>query len=191
MAGRAGEADSSMIVPLIKRADAEGIGNPPRWDIPETDIPIIDELTQYLLVAYVFDLPDCFVYVTPRHCDRLQLAAGDLRALAVRNLTRRRAKPQIRRGIAAAGFVLDGNLESSLLLVDHLWPQIAEHLPGDLVAVVPSRDTLAFTGTEVPGGVATLTRAAEVAWRNAETRLLLTKSLLVRRGDTWRLFDPL
>jgi hypothetical protein len=42
------------------------------------------------VVAYVFDLPDWFEYVTPRHCERLQLAAEDLRPLAVRNLTKRR-----------------------------------------------------------------------------------------------------
>jgi len=58
---------------------------------------------------------------------------------AVRNLTRRRARPQIKQAPAAAMFVLDGNLESSLLLVDHLWEQIAPQLPGELIAAVPSR----------------------------------------------------
>jgi len=62
----------------------------------------------------------------------MQLAAGDLRPLAVRNLTRRRARPQIKQAPAAAMFVLDGNLESSLLLVDHLWEQTGPQLPGEL-----------------------------------------------------------
>jgi len=75
--------DSSLILPLIKRVKAEGSGDPPQWSVPKADIPIFEELTSYLLVAYVFDLPDWFEYVTPRHCERLQLAAGDLRHLPV------------------------------------------------------------------------------------------------------------
>jgi hypothetical protein len=59
----------------------------------------------------------------------MQLDADDLRPLAFRNLTRRRARPQIKQAPAAAMFVLDGNLESSLLLADHLWEQTGPQLP--------------------------------------------------------------
>lgn len=180
--------DSSLIVPLIKRTDAEGSGDPPPWPVPEADIPIFEELTGYLLVAYVFDLPDRFEYVTPRHCEQLELAAEDLRPLAVRNLTQRRAKPQIRQGGGIASFLLDGSLESSLLLVDHVWWQITPHVAGDLVAAVPSRDTLLVTGSDFAGGMAALERGADYVWQKSETRLLLTKFFLIRRGDSWEQF---
>ena len=41
-------------------------------------------------------------------------------------------------------FVLDGDLEASLLLVDHLWAQIGPQLPGDLIAAHPARGQLAL-----------------------------------------------
>ena len=111
----------------------------------------------------------------------MQLDGDDLRPLAVRNLTRRRARPQIKQAPAAAMFVLDGNLESGLLLADHPWEQTGPQLPGELIAAVPSRDMLAVTGSQVPGGIAALTRCADAVWQHATTRLL-TRSLLIRHG---------
>jgi uncharacterized protein YtpQ (UPF0354 family) len=116
----------------------------------------------------------------------MQLDAGDLRPLAVRNLTRRRARPQIKQAPAAAMFVLDGNLESSLLLVDHLREQTSPQLPGELIAAVPPRDMLALTSSQVPGGIDTLTRCADKVWQQSTTRLL-TRSLLIRHGPSWQL----
>lgn len=116
----------------------------------------------------------------------MQLDADDLRPLAVRNLTRRRARPQIKQAPAAAMFVLDGNLEFSLLLADHPWEQTGPQLPGELIAAVPSRDMPAVTGSRVPGGIAALTRCADAVWQHSTTRLL-ARSLLIRHGPSWQL----
>jgi uncharacterized protein YtpQ (UPF0354 family) len=178
--------DPSLIVPLIKRTEPDGTDDP--VVLPDQDVPIFEELTGVLHVAYVFDLPGMFRYVRPRDCARLQLSAGDLRALAVGNLTRRRARPQIKQGRAAAMFVLDGDLEASLLLVDHLWEQIGPQVPGDLIAAVPSREALVVTGSQVPGGIAALTRAVDTAWQRSPARTLLTRSLLIRNAAAWDLF---
>lgn len=178
-----------MILPLIKRVapeDPESV-----LVFPGTDQPLVQEMAAGLLVFYVFDLAGMFRYVSEADCTRLRLAPGDLRSLAVANLTRRRARPQVKRGAAAAMFVLDGDLEASLLLVDHLWEQIGPQLPGDLIAAVPARDTLAVTGSQIPGGIAALTRAVDTAWHRSPARLLLTRSLLIRDGGTWLPFtDP-
>jgi uncharacterized protein YtpQ (UPF0354 family) len=182
--------DASAIVPLIKRFVAEGAGDPPPVTIPESYTPVVEELTPCLGVAYVFDLPDRFEYVTPFYCTRLELGTQDLRPLAVRNLTQRRDKPQITWRGGAGLFTLDGNLEASLLLADHVWWQIAPHVAGDLVAVAPSRTTLAVTGTDNAMGMKTLGLYVDHVWREAETRTLLTKSFYIRRGDSWEQFNP-
>jgi hypothetical protein len=114
----------------------------------------------------------------------MQLDADDLRPLAVRKLTRRRARPQIKQAPAAAMFVLDVSLESSLLLADHPWEQTGPQLPGELIAAVPSRDMPAVTGSQVPGGIAALTRCADAVWQHSTTRLL-ARSLLIRHGPSW------
>jgi uncharacterized protein YtpQ (UPF0354 family) len=182
----ADELDPSLILPLIKRIDPDGMYPPA--DVAEADLPVTEQLVGGLLVAYVFDLPGMFRYLSAGTCSRLQLTIGDLRPLAVRNLTRRRARPQVKGASAAAMIVLDGDLEASLLLVDHLWEQIGTRLPGDLIAAVPSRDTLVVTSSQEPGGTAALTRAVDAVWRKSEDRLLLTRSLLIRDGKAWSLF---
>jgi hypothetical protein len=95
------DLDSSLIVPLIRRAEPEGAGGSCPLSWPERDTPIAEELAGELYVVYGFDLPGAFRLLSRRDCARMQLDAGDLRPLAVRNLTRRRARPQIKQAPAA------------------------------------------------------------------------------------------
>ncbi len=183
-----GPHDPAMIVPVIKRSvkmSEEAIR------LPERDAPIDEYLAGDLLVMYAFDLPGRFQFVARRHCEALGLDSGELRGLSVRNLVNRRRKPQIKQTDRCAMFVLDGDLEASLLLVDMLWAQLAAQIPGELIAAVPTRDTLAFTGADVDGGVAVLKYAVRRVWENPDTnrKLLLTPSLLIRQGTSWQPAD--
>ncbi|MCW2936436.1 MAG: hypothetical protein JWM19_7398 [Actinomycetia bacterium] len=177
-----------MIVPVIKQSvklSEEAIL------LSGRDEPVIERLAGDLLVMYAFDLPGRFEFVARRHCEALGLVAGDLRALSVRNLVARRSKPQVKRTDQVVMLILDGDLEASLLLVDMLWDQLASKIPGDLIAAVPARDTLAVTGTGLDGGVAVLNRAARKVWDSpgGNRKLLLTPSLLIRQGNSWQLLE--
>ena len=177
-----------MIVPVIKpsvKLSKEAILLSGRDEL------IIERLAGDLLVMYAFDLPGRFGFVARRHCEALGLEAGDLRALSVRNLVQRRSKPQIKETDRVIMLILDGGLEASLLLVDMLWDQLAPKIPGDLIAAVPSRDTLAVTGTGLEGGVAVLNHAVRKFWDRPrrDPKLLLTPSLLIRQGNSWRLLE--
>jgi hypothetical protein len=151
-----------------------------------------EDLVGELLVLYAFDLPGLFEYLSERDRKALGLDMADLRSLAVRNLTRRRSRPQTLQGSNPVVMLrLDGDLEASLLLVDRLWPQLARGLAGETIVAVPSRDVLAISGTEVTGGVEALRRAVQIGWeRPTNRKLLLTRSLLVRRGASWQIFEP-
>jgi hypothetical protein len=109
----------------------------------------------------------------------------------VRNLVERRSKPQIKRTDRVVMLILDGDLEASLLLVDMLWDQLAPKIPGDLIAAVPMRDTLAVTGTGLDGGVAVHNCAVREVWDRPRRnrKLLLTPSLLIRQGNSWQLLE--
>jgi hypothetical protein len=112
--------------------------------------------------------------------------------VAVRNLTKRRRKPEILRPSDAAVMLrLDGDLEASLLLVNHLWLQLGRGLPGETVVALPSRDVLVASGTHVTGGIETLHRAVKRRWENPTTdrKLLLTRQLLVRRDTSWQVYE--
>lgn len=179
-----------MIVPVIKRGDPtpsdDAIVLPPQLR------PIAEKLVAELNIMYAFDLPGHFEYLHEEHCKNLGLDPAKLRELSVRNLTRRRSKPEILRPSDAINMLrLDGDLEASLLLVDHVWPQAACAIAGEIVVGVPSRDVLAITGSGVTGGVETLRLAVDRAWkRPINPKLVLTRSLLVRRNDSWQLFEP-
>jgi uncharacterized protein YtpQ (UPF0354 family) len=184
-----GPHDASMIVPVIKRQappSDDDILLPPEFDL------MSDALVDDLNVFYVFDIPGYFKYVSEHDRKALKLDPRGLRELSVRNLTKRRSKPEILRPSDAALMVrLDGDLEASLLLVDWLWPQLARGMPGETIVAVPNRDVLVVSGTEVTGGVDTLRSAVRRVWENPrmDYKLLLTRSLLVRRGDSWQVFE--
>jgi len=183
-----GPHDAAMIVPVIKQSvklSEEAVR------LPDRDEPIIERLAGDLLIMYAFDLPGRFEFVARRHREALGLDVDDLRPLSVRNLVRRRRKPQIKQTDRIVLLILDGDLEASLLLVDVLWAQLARQIPGDLIAAVPARDTLAVTGTGVDGGVAVLNHAVRQVWESprANRKLLLIPSLLIRQGTSWRLLE--
>ncbi len=184
-----GPHDPALVVPLIKRSVkmSEDV-----IQLPERDEPIVEHLAGDLLVFYAFDLPGMFQLVARRHCAALGLDAGDLRALSVRNLVKRRPKPQVKQTDRCVMLILDGDLEASLLLVDILWEQLAPQIPGDLIAAVPTREGLLVTGADVDGGVAVLNYAVSQAWESPRTnpKLLLTRSLLIRQGTSWQLLEP-
>jgi uncharacterized protein YtpQ (UPF0354 family) len=179
-----------MIVPVIKRQEPssdDGHLLPPESDL------VPDALVGDLNIFYAFDMPGHFQYVTEHDRKTLELDPGSLRQLSVRNLTKRRSKPEVMRPSDAAWMVrLDGDLEASLLLVDWLWPQLARGVPGETIVAVPNRDILVVSGTEVTGGVEALRGAVKRVWGNPNPnrKQLLTRSLLIRRDTRWEVFEP-
>jgi hypothetical protein len=80
------DLDSSLIVPLIKRAEPEAAGGSSPLSWPEGDTPIAEELVGELYVSCGFDLPGAFrpvSAVTARECSSMPTTC----VLAVRNLT--------------------------------------------------------------------------------------------------------
>ena len=194
----------TMIVPFIMRFELEpDVTKPARQtarftndsglrqtlEMRRSEELVFEDFVGELMIAYVFDLPGYFQHVNRQDCLDFGIRHDQLRALAARNLVHRRPKPVVKHGQACVMFVVDQNLESSLLLVDLLWAQVDRQLAGETVVAVPARDVIVATGSDVPGGIASLERVAGRAWQRAEPRLQLTRSLLVRRDKSWYLFD--
>jgi uncharacterized protein YtpQ (UPF0354 family) len=193
-----------MIVPFIMRFEFEPDGTKPArqtasftsdsglkqtLEMRRSEELIFEDFVGELMIAYVFDLPSYFQHVNRQDCLDFGIRHDELRALSARNLVHRRPKPTVKQGQACVMFVVDQNLESSLLLVDLLWDKVEQQLAGETVVAVPARDVILATGTEVPGGIESLEHVADRAWQRAERRLQLTRSLLVRRDKSWHLFD--
>ena len=82
---------------------------------------------------------------------------------------------------------LGGDLEAGLLLSDLLMDHLASRFSGELVAAVPSRSSLAVTGTAHPDGIAALGRLVDAVWQRRDH--LLTRDLLVGRNNTWEILS--
>ena len=185
-----GPLDQGMIVPLVKRSEKKMFDGVIR--LSERESPVVEPLAGELIVMYAFDLPGRFEFVTRRDCGKFGIAPEDLRSLSVRNLRTRREKPQVNQTGDCLMFILDGDLEASLLLAGVVWEQVAPKIPGDLIAAVPSRDTLVVTGTNVTSGADRLKSVVNRVWASPSVnrKLLLTRSLLIRQGTAWRLLEP-
>jgi hypothetical protein len=80
-------------------------------------------------------------------------------------------------------------LESSVLLAHAFWDDLADSVPGELVAGVPARDVVMFTGAESRSGVQKLRRAVDRVFFAGGPHLL-SQDLLVRRQRHWEIVDP-
>jgi hypothetical protein len=158
----------------------------PLYAYGSSDGPIVRTFSTTLIVTYMIDEPGALVFVRERDVDRSGRDA--LHARAVENLRAHAAKRKLRFEPKGTTYLakLDGQHDASLLLLDELWdpPTRIADPDGELVAAVPARDTLLFTGSTARGGVpelrATIARSSHRG---------LSPELYVRRNRAWEPFD--
>jgi uncharacterized protein YtpQ (UPF0354 family) len=160
----------------------------PTISLGHEDSPVLRDLHNGLLVAYLVDEGTRFGYVQNRHLcaagvdqDTLHKTAIDnLYALAERHL---RIQPY---GPVFTLF-MEGNFEASVLLLDTVWDvSFARHVQGEFVAAAPARDVLAFGDSSSPEAVAELRAIiGRVTASGADHQL--STSLYCRRRGIWLL----
>ncbi len=108
-----------------------------------------------LALVLAFDLPRSVQLCMEEDLTRLGVTAEVARQKGIENVLERL---QVERHGDGPLFMLtaDGCYEASLLLARGLWQHLAEGVAGALVASVPCRDILCYTGQEEPGGVEAL-----------------------------------
>jgi uncharacterized protein YtpQ (UPF0354 family) len=128
------------VVPLV-RADAD-------WEEKaDPSAPVIEVLAGSLVVVYAFDEDTQFRMVAQRDLVRLGVDRAALSEAAHDHLLDRMADLQLLDRPDGCGMVrLDGNLESSAILVPELWHDIGEILGDEVLVAVPARDIVLFCG---------------------------------------------
>lgn len=178
------DEEAHLIVPLIKQIVPDD--DPcPVLELGDSDAPYSEPLLPGLCLLFAFDQPDQFAFLQSRHLSSLGLQPEDVRPLALENLRRR--LPKIERHGSAPAFMLTvgGNLEAALLLLDDLWESQRELVEGDVVAAVPARDVLLFTGSRSLEGIEAVRASVERVWNNPSSDHLLSKDLFVFRAGAW------
>jgi len=174
--------DLALVVPLVKVLET---GDPTGSEVAlsEDDSPIIRPLVVDLVVMYALDLPDRFQFISHRDLRNTGLTAEALHELALRNLPSRLPKLEIHGEPPRCMAIAGGNFEATLLLHDPLWDQLAEVMPGDLMAVAPARDLLFISGSGWPEAASFL---GEVASKDLpDKKYSLSRCVLIRRDGKW------
>ena len=113
--------------------------------LPHDDAPVLKQLNSGLLVAHVIDTGDSFEYIQNRDLQTDSVNEAKLHTIGIGNLSTLAASGQLRIAPHGAVFavLMDGNFESSLILLDHLWADSFRQLvTGDYLVAIPTRDVL-------------------------------------------------
>lgn len=174
------QVDRSRIIPIIKDRGwlveiANSLKSRGLNSIPDN---VFEELTDELVVVYAEDTPTNIRYLTLANLQESGLTQAQLRPLAVKNLGRILPQVEIHKGALVSMITAGGNFEATLLALPDIWQDLEQHVDGDIVVAIPTRDLLLLTGSKTPGGIAKLRELAAKAYRNSSYQL--TETLFVR-----------
>ena len=183
--GKSAPPDTNSIVALVR--DSSFLEQFGRMGATKTNALVFEPLAADINVVYACDREGSIAYLTEGDRTALGLDLPALRQLALTNL--QRLLPPLKLDGPGPLFAVeaDGNYESSLLLSDKLWNEQASAVRGDLVAAVPARDFLLFTGSSSPDGLTQLRQMVERIYANSPH--VISKTLLVRRNGHWEKFS--
>ena len=139
-----GELNKGMIYPYFKQASGvlrQTADSPVELELLGGSIN--DDLDYF----YVDYSGEGLELLQKRHLDQLALSMEEFHAMALENYRHFIADHLNTQSDGDAyWFILDGNLESSLLLIGEVWQQIQEALKDELIVCVPTRDVVIATG---------------------------------------------
>lgn len=158
--------------------------------LSHTDSPVLRDLGNGLLVAYVVDDGKSFSYVQNRHLFAAGIDADQLHKSAISNLYALAEKHlRIQPHGPVFALFMESNFEASVLLLDTVWDvSFAKHVREEFVAAVPARDVLAFGDSSSPEAIAEL-RAIIGRLRTSKGDHLLSPSLFRRTNQAWVPYD--
>ena len=158
----------------------------PVMKLSRVDTPVMTDVGNGLLVAYVVDDGDAFTYIQYRDLDSDGITENELHDIGINNLLALAAQTDLR--VAPHGNIFgaffDGNFEASLLLVDSIWRHsFRQFVVGDYLVAIPNRDILAFCECSSSAGRAELLEVIE-RLKNSDDHPLSCE-LFIRRDSEW------
>jgi len=139
-------------------------------------------------IIYAQDLPDSMNILKEEDAKRLALDTQALRKLSVENLSglmeEIEAKPYENFYEISCSPL---SYASSLLLLDYAWEQLEPLVKGQIVAAVPARDTVIFTGSEETEALSKLRESVDYVLANGHH--LISGTLLRRVDGGWEAFS--
>jgi uncharacterized protein YtpQ (UPF0354 family) len=175
------EITREQVIPLIK--DSEYLAA-----LGDKAVVISEHLAGDLFIVYAVDWPDHTASLSQSEFEKLGFTMSELRQLAVENL--KGLLPDTECHGDGGSYVMataGGNYEASILLMDSFWDQVHEDVDGDLVATVPARDVLLFTGSGSASGLKKMKERAMSIVLTGDH--VISATLLRRTNGVWTVFD--
>jgi uncharacterized protein YtpQ (UPF0354 family) len=151
-----------------------------------TKQPLCEHLAADIWIVYAVDQPKATVPLGAAGFAGLGVKREDLHQLAMKNLPRVTSRIE-KRGSGPWFLLRSGNCyEASLLLIDGLWDQLQDTVAGDIVAVVPTRTTVLFTGSGSNEGITAMRSRAKEIYSSEHHPL--SQTFLRRVAGKWQAF---
>lgn len=167
---------------------APGEDDSPSVEFSQDDAPVLTEMGNNLLIAFIVDSGDSFTYIQHRHLSQAGITESELQQIGIGNLAEvawngnLRVTPHPTNEVFAV--MLDGHFEASLILIDALWDEsFRQFLHGEYVAAIPTRDVLAFCDSHSELGRQELQSIVDQLRTSNDHPLM--HELLVRRNGKW------
>ena len=148
---------------------------------------LTEHLCGDLWVVYCEDHPERISTPLREEILATGLTESEVRTFSVENL-KRILPPAECHGNGPWYLVTAGaNYVASLLMIDSIWGQVKDMVDGDIIATVPTRDVLMFTGCDSPEGIKAIReRSAEICSSGPHA---VSDTLIIRRDGTWSVFN--
>lgn len=174
--------DKQNVVAMIKDSQYLHVGG------QETQL-LTEHLCGDLWIVYAEDRPETIKTIKPEALLTAGIDKSELRALAVENLKRILPSSEIHGGGPWYLLRAGNDYVASVILLDSMWDEICATgmVAGDVVAAIPTRDVLMFTGSDSNDGIAAIRkRAGEISKSGPHA---ISDTLIVRRSGTWSVFN--
>jgi uncharacterized protein YtpQ (UPF0354 family) len=162
------------ILPSVGEADVT---------LSRDDSPVERPFLADLMIFYAFDLGDQFEMVSYGELVALGVSDLELHDAALKNLRALNLEVRTHRGTHFIMLTAGGNFEATLLLPPEIWESVAAMVHGDIVASVPARDVLLFTGDSEGRDIAELRKRTSQMVEKADKPL--TRCFFKRVAGSW------
>jgi uncharacterized protein YtpQ (UPF0354 family) len=187
MAGPGGTSKLPEITSIVPTIKDETYINLSRESANEGPAFVHEHFVADLWIVYAIDSTDAISTLPTTEFVELKLTLAELKHLAIENL-KRMLPPIERHGDGPVYTLTAGNdYVASLLLFEDLWAEQAEVVDGEIVAAVPARGALLFTGSESSQAIIELRQS--IAQLTQTAGYLISTTMLRRSSYGWKAFS--
>ena len=148
---------------------------------------VIKNICDDLNCLYAYDNDSGLEIIQESELKELKISKDELHEIAMSNYRQLIAKKlNAQNNSEAFWFILDGNLEAGLVLVDEIWDQVEEHLKDEIVICVPSRDVIIATGKSNNLVIEDFSKKATEVYLNGDHPL--SKNWFLKVNKKWEVF---